>query len=107
MDYFRINLSLNDCPTATPPGTKDPQGNPWVDVTDWQNFLVNNGNLTNPPYPTGNFDMPTQIATHQFQNAAHAAGHLPTFKIGYVDQATYNAAVNYYQMTPCQLVPHG
>jgi hypothetical protein len=97
-DPFRINMQMGYGPNTPTTPAPIPPATSWVDVTNWQTFLMlqpGQTYLTVPAYPNDNFDQMTKQATIWFQQAT-INGHgpvMPPPPPGVVNLATYNKAV--------------
>ncbi|HEY3898984.1 MAG TPA: hypothetical protein VGM54_10250 [Chthoniobacter sp.] len=86
MDYFRINMENGFGPLVPPTPAPIAPATMWVDVANWQAFLIVHGCAgTNPP--NDEFGMLDFNGTKKFQTKSGI------FANGIVNQATYDAAV--------------
>ena len=90
---FRVDMTRNFGPHN--PAVPAPLGNAkeWVDVRNWQIFLVAKGFLKPGSFSTNNFDAATELATKKFQKTPGTIECYPLPDTGCVNYATYMKAV--------------
>jgi hypothetical protein len=90
--HFRVNMTSGFGPNTPAQPPLDGLAKSWVDVANWQTFLVSKKFLVLGTYKPDQFDAATMVATKKFQTLPGSVAKYSLPATGCVNFATYHKA---------------